>query len=157
MDTSLFHESNVATRLTPNLTLFFIRVYVYPLMVNGESRFSTTAIKQMMIMTYHLHSHYLLTVENQRCRTSPPFPGSHCVRSCLRSPLHLPRWNYPSGLPHHRMTNSRTIIPLHRHCEAGDSRYALWERVAQRGLDKMLFFIAAGFTQRRLHASDAAE
>jgi hypothetical protein len=39
----------------------------------------------------------------------------------------------------------------------GDSRYAQWEQVAQRGLDKMLFFFAAGFTQRRLHASDAAE
>jgi hypothetical protein len=29
--------------------------------------------------------------------------------------------------------------------------------VAQRGLDKMQFYFAAGFTQRRLHASDAAE
>jgi hypothetical protein len=29
--------------------------------------------------------------------------------------------------------------------------------VALRGLDKMQFYFAAGFTQRRLHASDAAE
>jgi hypothetical protein len=29
--------------------------------------------------------------------------------------------------------------------------------VAQWGLDKMLFFLAAGFTQRRLHTSDAAK
>jgi hypothetical protein len=40
---------------------------------------------------------------------------------------------------------------------ARNSRYARWERVAQRGLDKMLFFLAAGFAQCRLHVSDAAE
>ena len=38
----------------------------------------------------------------------------------------------------------------------GDSRYARWERVTLWGLEKMLFFIAAGFTQRWLQ-SDAAK